>query len=162
MSVEVVEYDGAWPVRFTAEADQIRAALGPELRRIEHVGSTSVPGLAAKPVIDIALSVESFDTLDIAGMEALGYRYVSEYDEETPNRRYFSKPGFHVHVYEQEHEEFMDYVRFRDYLRTHPEDARAYGELKLALAAEFIDDRAGYQAAKAPYVARLVAALRRG
>ena len=56
----------------------------------------------------------------------------------------------------------MDYVRFRDYLRTHPEDARAYGELKLALAAEFIDDRAGYQSAKAPYVARLVAALRRG
>ena len=62
----------------------------------------------------------------------------------------------------KEHEEFMDYVRFRDYLRTHPEDARAYGELKLALAGEFLDDRAGYQEAKAPYVARLVAALRRG
>ena len=58
MSVEVVEYDDAWPARFTAEADQIRAALGPELRRIDHVGSTSVPGLVAKAIIDIALSVD--------------------------------------------------------------------------------------------------------
>ena len=69
MSVEVVEYDDAWPVRFTAEADQIRAALGSQLRKIEHVGSTSVPGLAAKPVVDIALSVESFETLDVANEE---------------------------------------------------------------------------------------------
>lgn len=160
MSVAVVEYDGAWPVRFTAEADQIRAALGPELRRIEHVGSTSVPGLAAKPVIDIALSVESFDTLDIAGMEALGYRYVSEYDEETPNRRYFSKPGFHVHVYEQEHEEFLDYLRFRDYLRTHDEDRDTYGALKVRLARDH--EPADYQAAKGPFVAKLVEMLRRG
>ena len=71
MSVEVVEYDDAWPARFTAEADQIRAALGPELRRIDHAGSTSVPGLAAKPIIDIALSVESFETLDIEALESL-------------------------------------------------------------------------------------------
>jgi GrpB-like predicted nucleotidyltransferase (UPF0157 family) len=160
VSVEVVEYDGAWPVRFTAEADQIRAALGPELRRIEHVGSTSVPGLAAKPVIDIALSVESFDTLDIAGMEALGYRYVSEYDEETPKRRYFSKPGFHVHVYEQEQEEFLDYLRFRDYLRTHDEDRDTYGALKVRLARDH--EPADYQAAKGPFVAKLVEMLRRG
>ena len=87
MSVEVVEYDDAWPARFIAEADQIRAALGPELRRIEHVGSTSVAGLAAKPIVDIALSVEAFDTLDVAAVEELGYRYVREYDELTPNRR---------------------------------------------------------------------------
>ena len=160
MSVEVVEYDDAWPVRFTAEADQIRAALGPELRRVEHVGSTSVPGLAAKPVIDIALSVESFDTLDIAGIEALGYRYVSEYDEETPNRRYFSKPGFHVHVYEQEHEEFLDYLRFRDYLRTHDEDRDTYGALKVRLARDH--EPADYQTAKGPFVAKLVEMLRRG
>jgi GrpB-like predicted nucleotidyltransferase (UPF0157 family) len=160
VSVEVVEYDDAWPARFTAEADQIRAALGSELRRIDHVGSTSVPGLAAKSVVDIALSVESFDTLEIAALEALGYRYISEYDELTPNRRYFSKPGYHVHAYEQEHEEFLDYVRFRDYLRTHDEDRDAYGELKLRLAHDH--ERAEYQEAKSPFVARLVEMLRRG
>jgi GrpB-like predicted nucleotidyltransferase (UPF0157 family) len=160
--VQVVPYDDAWPALFEAEAEQIRAALGGELRVIEHVGSTSVPGLAAKPVIDIAISVESLDDLDIAAVEELGYRYVPKFEEDLPNRKYFTRGDYHLHAYEQEHEDFMDYVRFRDYLRTHPEDARAYGDLKLTLAAEFLDDRAGYQAAKAPYVARLVAALRRG
>jgi GrpB-like predicted nucleotidyltransferase (UPF0157 family) len=160
VSVEVVEYDDAWPARFTAEADQIGAALGPELRRIDHVGSTSVPGLAAKAIIDIALSVESFETLDVEGLEALGYRYVREYDELLPNRRYFSKPGYHLHAYEQEHEEFLDYVRFRDYLRTHDEDRDAYGALKLRLAQDH--ERAEYQDAKSAFVARLVEMLRRG
>ena len=160
--VQVVPYDEAWPQLFEAEAEQIRAALGSELRVIEHVGSTSVPGLAAKPVIDIAISVESLDELDVGALEALVYRYVPAFEEELPNRRYFTRGDYHVHAYEQEHEEFMDYIRFRDYLRTHPEDAQAYGDLKLTLAAEFLDDRAGYQEAKAPYVARLVAALRRG
>jgi len=161
VSVEVVEYDDAWPTRFAAEADQIRAALGKELRAIEHVGSTSVPRLAAKPVVDIAVSVEDIDTFDVGVLEELGYRYVPEYEDELPERRYFSKPGFHVHVYEQEHEEFMDYLRFRDYLRTHPEDAQAYGVLKLRLASEHAEDREAYQEAKAPFVARLVLALRR-
>jgi GrpB-like predicted nucleotidyltransferase (UPF0157 family) len=160
VSVEVVEYDDVWPARFTAEADQIRAALGSQLRKIEHVGSTSVPGLAAKPIVDVALSVESFDALDIAALEELGYRYVQEYDEETPNRRYFSKPGYHVHAYEQDHEEFLDYVRFRDYLRTHDEDRDAYGALKLRLARDC--EPAEYQDAKSPFVARLVEMLRRG
>ncbi|MBA3384930.1 MAG: GrpB family protein [Actinobacteria bacterium] len=160
MSVEVVEYDDAWPARFTAEADQIRAALGPELRRIDHVGSTSVPGLAAKPIIDIALSVEAFDTLDIEALEELGYRYACAYDEQLPNRRHFSKLGYHLHAYEQEHEEFLDYVRFRDYLRTHDEDRDAYGTLKLRLAQDH--ERAEYQNAKSAFVARLVEMLRRG
>jgi GrpB-like predicted nucleotidyltransferase (UPF0157 family) len=160
--VQVVPYDEDWPKLFEAEASQIRAALGGRLRVIEHVGSTAVPGLPAKPVIDVAISVESLDDLDLDALESLGYTYVPKFEEELPNRRYFTRGDYHLHVYEQEHDEFMDYVRFRDYLRTHPEDARAYGDLKLTLAAEFLEDRAGYQAAKAPYVARLVAALRRG
>jgi GrpB-like predicted nucleotidyltransferase (UPF0157 family) len=152
VSVEVVEYDDAWPARFTAEADQIRAALGPGLRRIDHVGSTSVPGLAAKPTIDIALSVESYDRLDSAALEELGYRYVREDDELLPNRRYFTKPGYHLHAYEQEHEEFLDHVRIRDYLRSHDEDREAYGAL----------NRADNEDAKRAFVARLVEMLRRG
>jgi GrpB-like predicted nucleotidyltransferase (UPF0157 family) len=152
VSVEVVEYDDAWPARFTAEADQIRAALGPELRRIDHVGSTSVPGLAAKPVIDIALSVESFDTLDIEALEALGYRSVTEHDEVVPYGRHFRKAGYDLYAYEQEHEEFLDHVRFRDYLRSHSEDRDAYEALK----------RTDDQDAKGAFVARLVEMLRRG
>jgi GrpB-like predicted nucleotidyltransferase (UPF0157 family) len=160
VNVEVVEYDDAWPARFTAEADQIRAALGAQLRRVEHVGSTAVPGLAAKPVVDIAVSIESFEALDGRPLETLGYVHQSQYDEDFPNRRYFRKPGFHVHVYEREHEEFMDYVRFRDYLRTHPEDADEYGALKRRIAGEHDSDT--YRDAKAPFVERLVEMLRRG
>jgi GrpB-like predicted nucleotidyltransferase (UPF0157 family) len=159
VTVTVVPYDEEWPVLFAAEADQLRRAIGKPLRAVEHVGSTAVPGLAAKPIVDIAISVEDFDALDIPMLEALGYRYVPEYEDELPQRRYFEKAGFHVHVYELEHEEFMDYLRFRDYLRTHPEDAGAYGELKLRLA---VEDREAYQEGKGPFVARLVAALRRG
>jgi GrpB-like predicted nucleotidyltransferase (UPF0157 family) len=141
VSVEVVEYDDAWPVRFTAEADQIRAALGSQLRRVEHVGSTSVPGLAARPIIDIALSVE---TLDVEAVEELGYRHLGEWR--------FSKPGYELYAYEQEDDEFLDYVRLRDYLRTHDEDREVYGALKHG------DD----EDAKDAFVARLVAMLRRG
>ena len=159
--VQVVPYDETWPQLFEAEADQIRAALGGELRVIEHVGSTSVPGLAAKPVIDIAISVESLADLDVAAVEELGYQYVPKFEEDFPNRKYFTRGDYHLHAYEQEDEDFMDYVRFRDYLRTHPEDARAYGELKLALASEFLDDRAGYQDGEGAVRGRLVAALRR-
>ena len=136
MTLEVVEYDDAWPARFTAEADQIRAALGAQLRRIEHVGSTAVPGLAARPVVDIAISVEDLDAVDVAAYE---------------------RPGFDVNVYELEPEEFLDHVRLRDYLRTHPEDRDAYGALKRRLA----HDDAAYENAKSEFVGRLVAALRR-
>jgi GrpB-like predicted nucleotidyltransferase (UPF0157 family) len=159
--VDVVPYSDLWPLLYAEESQRIRQALGGTLRVIEHVGSTAVPGLAAKPVIDIALSVESFDELDTGALEELGYEYVPEFEDELPNRRYFRRPGFHVHAYEQEHEEFLDYLRFRDYLRTHAEDARDYGELKLRLAAELADRRDEYQAAKAPYIARLVSMLRR-
>jgi GrpB-like predicted nucleotidyltransferase (UPF0157 family) len=141
VSVEVVEYDNTWPVRFTAEADQIRTALGSQLRRNEHVGSTSVPGLAARPIIDIALSVE---TLDVEAVEALGYRHVGEWR--------FSKPGYDLYAYELEDEEFLDHVRLRDYLRTHDEDREVYGVLKHG------DD----EDAKDAFVARLAEMLRRG
>lgn len=88
---------------------------------------------------------------------------VAPYDPSWPARRYFTRGDVHLHVYEREHEheESMDYLRFRDYLRAHPEDAQAYGDLELRLATEHVDDRAAYQEAKAPFVSRLVAAVRR-
>jgi GrpB-like predicted nucleotidyltransferase (UPF0157 family) len=159
--VQIVPYSDLWPLLYAQEAERIRDALGGALRLIEHVGSTAVPGLAAKPVVDIALSVESFDALDVAALEEVGYEYVPEFEEELPNRRYFRRPGFHVHAYEQEHDEFLDFLRFREYLRTHEEDARDYGELKRRLAEEFSEQRDEYQAAKARYIARLLTMLRR-
>ena len=126
-------------VEFTAEAEQLRVALGSQLRRIEHVGPTAVPGLATMPVVDIALLVESLDALTV--LAALGYEEVGE--------GYFSKPGYELHAYEQEDGEFVDHVRFRDYLRTHDEDRDAYG----ALTSQVLKDA---------FEARLVEMLRRG
>ena len=127
-------------VEFTAEAEQLRAALGSQLRRIEHVGPTAVPGLVTMPVVDIALIVESLDTLTV--LAGLGYLEVGE--------GYFSKPGYELHAYEQEEEdEFLDHVRLRDYLRTHEEDRDAYG----ALTSQVLKDA---------FAARLVEMLRRG
>ena len=126
-------------VEFTAEAEQLRAALGSQLRRIEHVGPTAVPGLVTMPVADIALVVESLDALIV--LAPLGYEEVGE--------GYFSKPGYELHAYEQEDEEFLDHVRLRDYLRTHEEDRDAYG----ALTSQVLKDA---------FAARLVEMLRRG
>jgi GrpB-like predicted nucleotidyltransferase (UPF0157 family) len=125
-------------VEFTAESEQIRAALGSQLRRIEHVGPTAVQGLATSPVVDIALLVESLDMLAV--LAGLGYQQVDE--------GYFSKPGYEVHAYEQEDDEFLDHVRLRDYLRTHDEDREAYGALTS-------------QALKDAFAARLTQMLRR-
>ena len=126
-------------VEFAAEAEQLRAALGSQLRRIEHVGPTAVPGLATMPVVDIALLVESLAALTV--LAALGYEEVGE--------GYFSKPGYELHAYEEEDDEFLDHVRLRDYLRTHDEDRDAYG----ALTSQVLKDA---------FEARLVEMLRRG
>ena len=142
MSVELSDYDESWPARYTAEADQIRAALGAELRRIEHVGSTAVPGLVAKPVVDVALSVEDIAAVDL---EALGYVR----DADLTDGVSFRREGFHVRAYELEPDVFLDHLRIRDYLRSHPEDRDAYAEAKR-------------RDAKGLYIGRLAEMLRRG
>lgn len=138
-AVVVKPYDPAWPAQFEAEAAAIRAVLGEQVVDMQHIGSTSVPGLAAKPVIDIMPLVSEIRTVDryITGMAELGYVPRGEYG--LPGRRYFSKNtdgvrSHHVHVYASTNPEVMRHLAFRDYLRTHPDAARQYGELKLALA----------------------------
>jgi GrpB-like predicted nucleotidyltransferase (UPF0157 family) len=170
--LEVRAYDPRWPELFRRAEGELRRALGEDAVAIEHVGSTAVPGLPAKPVIDIAIAVRSLSAGVVVAIEWLGYEYVPEYEDELPNRRYFhlhpepelgpGHTGYHVHVYAEGDPDFADYLRFRDYLRSHPEDAAAYGELKLRLAAEHADDRDAYQEAKSVFVERVVAMLRRG
>jgi GrpB-like predicted nucleotidyltransferase (UPF0157 family) len=157
--VEVVPYDESWPQRFAAEAERIRDTLGEAALAVEHVGSTSVPGLSAKPTIDIAVAVASFDALDVGAVQALGYDYVPEYEAELPERRYFRRPGFHLHVYERDHPEFVDYLRFRDRLRSDPGARREYEALKVRLAAAHPDDRERYQDEKKPFIEGVLAKI---
>jgi NAD-dependent deacetylase len=138
--VAVVEYDPEWPERFAEESERIRAALGNKVVDIEHMGSTAVPGLAAKPVIDISLGLRDIDLSEaqITAMTDLGYEFLGELG--LPGRLYFRKGGatstHHVHSVVWGGEHWSRHLAFRDYLRSHPDEARAYGERKRRLAAD--------------------------
>ena len=139
--IEIVPCDSNWPARFTVEAARIDTAMAGAALRIEHVGSTSVPGLAAKPVIDIQVSVASLEKLEVhaGALAQLGYCHVpfGAVDLVYP---FFQKPAkwpctrhIHLCVVGSEHE--RRHLTFRDYLRAHPEVAAEYVELKRRLAA---------------------------
>lgn len=152
----VVPYAPEWPVRFAELAAPIRQALGDVAVRIDHIGSTSIPGLAAKPIVDIQISVRSFDPLDAfrLPLERLGYVWRARNVDRT--RRYFREsPGArrtHIHVrkWGSWSEQFA--LLFRDYVRAHPEVAARYAELKRDLARRYPDDRVAYTEAKSPFI----------
>jgi len=133
--------------------EEIQSVLGDKVGRIHHIGSTSVPGLAAKPVIDILIEATDITLIDHATphLEALGYNAKGEYG--IARRRYFSRPPgiglkVHVHAFSIESPQVFRHLVFRDYLRTNSNDMSRYGELKHALADEHRSNRAAYQAGK--------------
>jgi GrpB-like predicted nucleotidyltransferase (UPF0157 family)/ribosomal protein S18 acetylase RimI-like enzyme len=153
--VRIVEPDASWPLRFAKERDRIVAALGAEaIEGIEHVGSTSVPGLAAKPVVDILLAVRggTVSPTQIVSIERLGYRYKGEAG--VPGRQYFSAGlrGYHIHAAPHGSAFWRSHVLFRDRLRADPGLAAGYESLKRRLAREMGDDRLAYTDAKAPFI----------
>ena len=158
--IVVADYDPAWPEQYRREAESIREILGTELTAIHHIGSTAVPGLAAKPVIDILPVVRSVEGIERynSGFEALGYECMGDFG--IPGRRYYRKGGVErthqIHLFSEESGwEIERHLAVRDYLRCHPEDAAAYGALKRALAARFPYDIDGYCDGKEEFVRRL-------
>lgn len=158
--VDIVDYEPAWPAMFTDLGAGLRAALGDVAARIDHIGSTSVPGLAAKPVIDIQVSVQSFDPLDAfrVPLEALGFVYRADNPERT--KRYFREtPGrrrTHVHVRQLGSFSQQFPLLSRDFLRSHPAVAAEYAAVKRRCAAQFRGDRHGYVEAKDPFVWEII------
>ena len=154
--IEIVAYDPAWPERFAELGRELRGGLGGVALRIDHIGSTAVPGLAAKPIIDIQISVAAFEPLDAFRMplERLGYVYRADNPERT--KRYFREPPgrrrTHVHVRRAGSFSEQWALLFRDYLRVRREVAAEYAALKRRLAAQFRDDRRGYTRAKGPFL----------
>ncbi|CCB89430.1 GNAT family N-acetyltransferase [Simkania negevensis] len=131
--IEVVPYDPSWPEQFEVEAGLIRDALGDHCIAVHHVGSTAVPGLCAKPKIDIILVSKSPEAT-IQKLEKIGFKYRGEYN--IPMHYGFSKRGerdVNLHVYQERHPEITLNLTFRDYLRSHPEVRDEYGALKLEL-----------------------------
>jgi GrpB-like predicted nucleotidyltransferase (UPF0157 family) len=135
--IEVVDYDPEWPRLFEREADRIRAVLGKRAVQLEHVGSTSVPGLAAKPIVDIMLVVpDSGDELAyVPDLEAAGYVLVIR-EAERQQHRVFKGPDTNVnlHVYSPGSSEIERYLIFRDRLRSDPADRERYQRVKRELA----------------------------
>jgi len=150
--VVIVPYDPEWPALFQELGAALRKALGDTAVRIDHIGSTSIPGLDAKPIIDIQISVRSFEPLDAfrIPIESLGYVFRGDNPERT--KRYFREaPGerrTHIHVRRAGSWAEQFALLFRDYMRTHDEDAKRYAELKYRLAEQYGEDRHGYTEAK--------------
>jgi GrpB-like predicted nucleotidyltransferase (UPF0157 family) len=161
--VFIVPYDESWPERFQQLAQQLRNALGPVALRIDHIGSTSIPGLAAKPVIDIQISAADFEPLDAfrLPLESLGYIFRANNPERT--KRYFREAPAHprVHIHVRRSGSFSEQfaLLFRDYVRTHPDVAAQYAELKIGLAQRYqlVEERELYTEAKAPFIWKVIA-----
>lgn len=157
----IVDHDPNWSNAFDLAAAELGSALEPWAVEIEHIGSTAVDGLAAKPIIDIQVGVVSLDDSAriVAAVEALGYDYIPEFERDLPNRRYFRRRSsigittHHVHLVERTDHEWWDrHIWFRDWLRTHPDDRDRYAQLKRSLATAHHDDRAGYTEAKSSFI----------
>jgi GrpB-like predicted nucleotidyltransferase (UPF0157 family) len=153
--ITVVEYQSDWPGLFETERRLLLTALGPDSGRIEHIGSTAVPGLAAKPILDIMAGLRTLPLgrEAVAALSALGYEDLGE--NGIPGRHFFRKGmprTHHLHVVEDGSDFWRNHLLFRDYLRGHPEEADAYGCLKRALGGRFRADRDAYSNAKTPYI----------
>ena len=157
--IEVVPYDKNWQLLFEQEATRVKQALGENCIQVHHVGSTSVPGLAAKPVIDMIPVVKDIARVDQSNeaMKALGYEPQGEFG--IPFRRYFQKGGdertHHVHVFEVGSPEVARHLAFRDWMRTHEDDKNMYAELKQNLAQQFPYDSLGYCNGKDAFIASI-------
>jgi len=158
--MSVVDYDPAWPEAYEAEIARIRTVLGDEIVHAHHIGSTAVPGLAAKPVIDILLEVEDVGRLDVCdgGMSSIGYEPRGE--SGIPGRRYYPKGGdertHHVHAFAVDDPHIAEHLAFRDYLRTHPDAASDYAHVKREAATKHSHDPDGYVAFKQRAVSRIL------
>jgi GrpB-like predicted nucleotidyltransferase (UPF0157 family) len=154
--VQVVDYDARWPAIFRELADRIWPAIRDVALAIEHVGSTSIPGMAAKPVIDLDIVIASRAGLSpvIARLEPLGYRHRGNLGVEDRDA-FFSPenvPRHHLYVCVQNSIALQNHIAVRDYLRAHPSDAAAYSALKKRLAARFPQDMPHYIEGKTPFL----------
>src|SRR5687768_18467805 len=148
MRVEVVPHGPLWREAFEAEARLVASALGDNVAAVHHVGSTAIPGIYAKPVIDLLVEVSDIEGVDARSpaMESLGYEVMGEYG--IPGRRYFRRDGpggtrtHQIHAFKAGSPEVIRHLAFRDYMIAHPTDAQRYSELKRKLAEDHPDSMA--------------------
>ena len=171
MKVFIAPYDPNWPKSFEQEKARLADALGEHFVDIQHIGSTSVPGLGAKPILDIIIAVRTLAEADrfcIQPVVALGYEYVKAFEAETPHRRYFRKSDagapavrtHHIHLVEINSQWWVDHLLFRDYLRADPEARRTYEAHKRQLAEREWNVSNDYAEAKTNFILRMMEGAR--
>src|SRR5205823_5671 len=162
--IVVTDYDEDWPLHFEQIAQPVRRVVADLGAQVEHVGSTAVPGLAAKPIIDIDVVVGAAEDVPAAIERLRSLGYVYQGNKGIAGREAFMWPRgarpHHLYVVVQGSPPYLDHVEFRDYLRDHPEVASAYAALKSTLAERHGDDRLGYTDAKEELVAGVLRAAR--
>jgi len=161
--IVIVDYDPAWSGQFEVLRRRIAKALGNLVARIEHVGSTAVPGLAAKPIIDLDVLLASPDDMSEAVDRLASIGYVHQGDLGVPGREAFKEQSggaqprsHHLYVFTDSSGEFSRHLAFRDCLRANPQCAQAYEELKRALALRFTEDRVAYNEGKTRFVCEVL------
>ncbi len=162
----IVDYDPNWPTRFHELRDRVATVLGDLVVIIEHVGSTSIPGCPAKPIIDMDVVISSLTDLPQAIARLATLRYVHEGDLGIPGREAFAAPPdgppHHLYVCSSQSEQYHRHILFRDYLRAHPEEVQAYSTLKQRLAHQFRHDRDAYSKAKSEFVVMILQCAAQG
>ena len=161
-AVRIVAYDAEWPLLAGEELRRLKEALGAVAVRLEHVGSTAVPGLAGKPILDLQLSVAAIEQRAryLEPLERLGYLFVAS--PESPDYHFFAKPperprSHHLHVCEAGSHHELRHPAVRDFLRAHGDEAARYAALKRAAVARNPLDRLAYMASKDAYLAGIEA-----
>lgn len=155
--VELVKYNPKWPEQFEEEKRLILKTFQDFTIQVEHVGSTSISGVSAKPIIDIMVGIESLAEVDryIELFKTIGYDFNPEWEDRFPERvaLYKSDNGNKIHLYivEFNTDYWLRHIQFRDYLREHPEVAKEYNKLKEELAKKYRDDQAAYTSGKSKF-----------
>lgn len=169
MTYRIDDYSPRWPEEFAVQRDALADAFAGIPVAIEHIGSTSVPGLCAKPIIDILLGAPSLQDIEqrTEALRSRGFNYIQEHEDELPERRYFvkpesSSPRVNLHAVRIESRFWMDHVAFRDRLRSDQTLRDEYARLKKALFLLHPGDRSAYTSAKAPFIQRILVSSANG
>lgn len=159
-AVEIVDHADGWAAEFAGLGGTLRRALGGVAVRIDHIGSTAVPGLAAKPVLDVQVSVRSLEPAEVFVTPLTGLGFVYRADNPERTKRYFREPPGHrrTHLHVRRSGSFSEQfpLLFRDYLRAHPPEAAGYADVKRRCADRFRHDRQGYVEAKDLFVWQVI------
>lgn len=154
--VDVIPYQMDWPKKFNEESTLLKTIFQDAAITIHHIGSTSIPGMSAKPIIDILIETNSIDSIDNYHSMMIEQGYEPKGENGIKGRRYFAKGGInrthHVHIFEAGNPEIKRHLLFRDYMKAHPADAKAYAQLKNELAKQFNDDIDSYIAGKNAFI----------